>query len=104
MEDEANLYLIRCPSCYKCPLCESVVVLSSKINEPTKLEMKCRYCDWYFSLVANDKTDFDVAIMENERQNLAIDLYKELLDMHGKGNIKLENRSLSNNNFIQGVF
>jgi len=104
MEDEANLYKSRCHSCFQCPLCECILVLSAKMttdqsapftastNESNtgKLELICRYCGWDSHLQGDDKTDFGVAIMERERVNLGLDCYKEVNEMHQKHLLKID--------------
>ena len=100
MEDEANLYKSRCHSCFQCPLCECVLVLSAKtiptneansnININGKLELVCRYCGWDSHIQGDDKTDFGVAIMERERVNIGLDCYKEVNEMHQKHLLKID--------------
>lgn len=94
MEDEAQMYKNRCPSCFQCPECESVIVvsLSSDLDNEGKplLEILCRYCHWKSTVRGYEKSDFELAVMENERQNFALDMFTETLHMHEKNLLKLE--------------
>lgn len=99
MEDEANIYKSRCHSCFQCPLCECVLVLSattidpsSNKSPPSKLELACRYCGWKSTIEGDDKTDFDVAVMERERVNIALDTFKVVNDMHEKNLLRIDSK------------
>lgn len=129
MEDEANLYKSRCHSCFQCPLCESVLTLSAKTNitidssststssssatadnSAGKLELVCRYCNWKSHIQGDDKTDFDVAVIERERMNVGLDLYKEVNEMHQKhlpkidSSLEHENASVIKGMLIACIF
>ena len=94
LEDEAQIYKNRCPSCFQCPECESVIVhsLSSVLDKDNKplLELVCRYCHWQSSIRGNEKSDLELAVIENERQNLGLDIFKQTLQMHEKNLLKIE--------------
>lgn len=103
MEDEANLYKSRCHSCFQCPLCECILVLSpvtttteteikstTSVSDTGIFELVCRYCSWISHLRGDDKTDFSVAIMERERVNVGLDSYKEVNEMHQKHLLKID--------------
>lgn len=109
LEDEANVYKNRCPSCFQCPECDSVIVPSSSetskdSNGKPYLELLCRYekCYWRSSFDAfHDKSDFELAVMENERQNIGIDVFKETLLMHEKNQLQLEYSNLIREAIVQ---
>jgi len=78
MDDEVALYRKRCPKCYSCPRCSSVLV---DIITADKTLLHCNYCCWE---TGNRKAAREDEITSDPSDMTASAAYKALLDELGR--------------------
>jgi hypothetical protein len=86
-EDEASASQGRCPSCFQCPRCETLLVACPLASSGT-VALACGACAWRSdvecSIIGTDKSDiqFQMAAVERERHDGVTGTFKEILELH----------------------
>lgn len=84
-DEEVHNYRNRCPQCFQCPLCCSVLSMSSSSQHPTAtLVLQCPSCQWnsgFVGLFGHGKDDFLFADRERDAELGIDDHFRSLLSV-----------------------